>query len=221
MREEYSSSLSIRRILISLAIFAMIPLLSRFLNQYILNETLCTMFALNLGAAALIMYDWNLFGLHWNRFKNHLAESLLWAVIGFAALGLWFFFNQRLLHGSVLLPDKDTLARYPLAVPVILAAFSFSQSAVVNMTFKCLTDHFKIQTQEAVVILMSGFLFGLCFTLAEVSYPISLTVFVPGYFYNVVLVTILSYLYNQSGNLMPGILSMGTVYLILCIQLML
>ena len=176
MREEYSSSLSIRRILISLAIFAMIPLLSRFLNQYILNETLCTMFALNLGAAALIMYDWNLFGLHWNRFKNHLAESLLWAVIGFAALGLWFFFNQRLLHGSVLLPDKD---------------------------------------------MMSGFLFGLCFTLAEVSYPISLTEFVPGYFYNVVLVTILSYLYNQSGNLMPGILSMGTVYLILCIQLML
>lgn len=220
MREEYSSSLSIRRILISLALFAMIPLLSRFLNHYIRNETLCTMFALNLGAASLIMYDWNLFGLHWNRFKKHFGESMLWSVIGFAALGLWFYFNQHLLHGSALLPDKETLSRYPLAVPVILAAFSFSQSEVVNMTFKCLTDHFKIQTQEAVVILMSGFLFGLCFTLAEISYPISLAEFIPSYLYNVVLVTILSYLYNQSGNLMPGILSMGTVYLILCIQLM-
>ena len=97
--------------------------------------------------------------------------------------------------------------------------FSFSLAALVNIEFKCMTDHFKIHAREATMILLSGFLFGFIYTICFC--PLQLQVFVPTYLYNVILISVLSYLYNQTHSFIPGILAMGTAYLVWQILLLL
>jgi len=44
------------------------------------------MCAMNIGISLLIMYDWNLFGIHYNRSKANLFDTLLFTLIGCAHL---------------------------------------------------------------------------------------------------------------------------------------
>jgi hypothetical protein len=71
----------------------------------------------------------------------------------------------------------------------------------------------NIQNRELIVILVSGFLFGLIYTIAFLS-TFTLDLFIRTYLYNVVLIAILSYLYNQSHSFIPGILSFGIIMII-------
>ncbi|MBR2825419.1 MAG: hypothetical protein IKE51_04080 [Solobacterium sp.] len=206
------SRLSMKRIIISLLIFALIPVVARLLNRIVDNETISLTFSLTLAGWILIMYDWNLFGIHYNRCKENLGDTILYSIVGVILIGGWVFLNVRFLQGTMLLPDRETIHRYFFASPAIIAAFTYIQAFLVNIAFKCLTDRFDIREKELLIILASGFLFGLVFTLLFTEFEIALLI--RTYLYNTILVMILSYLYNQSSSFIPGIIAMGTVYLI-------
>ena len=207
-----STAMSVKRIVISLLLFFLIPVIRHLLGSWIDNDTLALMFALNFCVWLLITYDWELFGLHWLRTKQNPGDTMLYTVIGSAVIFLWTWFSNKFLHNYLVMPDPSTVHSYYIALPAILIAFSFSLSALVNIEFKCLTDHFKIHAREATMILLSGFLFGLIFTFCFC--PLQLSLFIPTYLYNVILISILSYLYNQTHSFIPGILAMGIVFLI-------
>ena len=122
--------------------------------------------------------------------------------------------DRSFLRSNILIPEGIILRRYGYARPAMLAAFSFMQAAAVNIGFKCLTDHLDVRSGEIQAILISGFSFGLFLTLIFTSAPFSISVFVTSYLYNFVLVSILSYLYRESTSFIPGLLAMGTVYLV-------
>lgn len=178
------------------------------------DKTIAYTFALNLVATLLLMYDWNLFGIHYNRMKEHPHDFILYTILGLILFGGWLTFNQRFLNGFALEPDRTIMQRYAFALPAIAIAFSFSQSLIINIGFKCLTDHFDIREKELLIILASGFLFGLFYTVVFLE-TFTLDYFVRTYLYNVILVSFLSYLYNQSSSFLPGLLSLGLVMLVL------
>ncbi len=211
MSTDTATSLSRRRIVNSLLIFAAIPVLRTLLNRLTGSDTVALTFAFNAAAWALVLYDWELIALHWNRFKSRRGDGLIYTIIGLALLGAWFWVNQSFLHGYVLLPDAGELSRYSFAWPAIMAAFTYCQAAVINILFKCLTDHFDAVNHELAMILLSGFLCGALYTVTLT--PVSYAYLVPTYLFNIVTVGILSYLYNQSHTFIPGILALGTVLL--------
>ncbi len=212
------SSLSMKRIIISLIIFALIPVCAHVLNLFIHEEDLSMMVSMNVLTSVLIIYDWNLVGIHYNRAKNNIPDTILFFVIGLVLIRLWTWFGMSFLQVRPLLPAAETAVKYPYAVPSLLIAFSYIQAAMVNISFKCITDHLDVRSREIQAILISGILFGLVYTIAFASLPLSMNSLFRTYLYNLVLVAILSYLYNQSNSFIPGILSMGTIYLLLMLS---
>ena len=85
---------------------------------------------------------------------------------------------------------------------------------IVNISFKCLTDHLDIRDREALIILASGFLFGILYTVVFVPFG-DLGLLVRTYLYNVLLICTMSYLYNQSHSFIPGIISFTIIMLVL------
>lgn len=212
------SSLSMKRIIISLIIFALIPVCAHVLNLFIHEEDLSMMVSMNVLTSVLIIYDWNLVGIHYNRAKNNIPDTILFFVIGLVLIRLWTWFGMSFLQVRPLLPAAETAVKYPYAVPSLLIAFSYIQAAMVNISFKCITDHLDVRSREIQAILISGILFGLVYTIEFASLPLSMNSLFRTYLYNLVLVAILSYLYNQSNSFIPGILSMGTIYLLLMLS---
>ena len=217
----YSSRLSIKRIILSLTIFCIIPLLASLINLLIKNHTLSYMFSLNICGSTLIMYDWNLFGIHYNRFKNNLGDSNLYTIVGIVLFAILLFINQSVLHANILLPDSNSLKAYSFGIPAIIIAFSYMDAIIINISFKCLTDHMKIRSNELLIILTSGLLFGLFYTLVfsfYFNFGFNIMSFINQYIYNVIITCICSYLYNQSNSFLPGIISLGTVYLVFIVS---
>lgn len=212
MKFEKSTTMSTKRIIVSLLIYLLIPVIRLLLYRLTNNMTLSGMFALNVGAWLLVMYDWELFGLHWNRAKANLGDTILYTVIGMVFFFFWTLINATYLHGAMILPEQSVMHAYPIAIPAILFAFSFSLSIVINITFKCITDRFKVHAREGAMILLSGFLFGLIYTLTLP--PITLTTILPTYLYNMITVTVLSYLYNQTHSFLPGMTALALVLLL-------
>jgi hypothetical protein len=198
---------------ISLLIFFLIPIVKTITNQFVHNDTISYTMALNLAGALLIIYDWNLFGIHYNRSKKHLADTMIYMLIGMAVIGLWVYVDLKFLQADILISDPASTKAYLFGSPAIMLAFSFIQGAIINISFKCVTDRMNIQNRELIVILVSGFLFGLIYTIAFLS-TFTLDLFIRTYLYNVVLIAILSYLYNQSHSFIPGILSFGIIMII-------
>lgn len=209
------SSLSTRRIIISLIIFFLIPLTAYVLDIFISDYDLSLMLSMNVLTSVLIIYNWELVEIHYNRAKGNLPDTILFFVIGLILIRLCAWFGMSFLKITPLFPSPETAARYPYAIPPLLAAFSFMEAALVNISFKCITDHLDVRSREIQAILISGILFGFVFTAAFMPRPFSLNILFRTYLYNLVLVSILSYLYNQSNSLIPGVLSMGCVYLLL------
>ena len=217
----YSSRLSIKRIILSLIIFCIIPLFASLINLFIKNHTLSYMFSLNICGSILIMYDWNLFGIHYNRFKNNLGDSNLYTIVGIVLFAILLFINQSVLHANILLPDSKSLKAYAFGIPAIIIAFSYMHAIVINISFKCLTDHMKIRSNELLIILTSGLLFGLFYTLVfsfYFNFGFNIMSFINQYIYNVIITCTCSYLYNQSNSFLPGIISLGTVYLVFIVS---
>ena len=168
------SSLSMKRIIISLIIFALIPVCAHVLNLFIHEEDLSMMVSMNVLTSVLIIYDWNLVGIHYNRAKNNIPDTILFFVIGLVLIRLWTWFGMSFLQVRPLLPAAETAVKYPYAVPSLLIAFSYIQAAMVNISFKCITDHLDVRSREIQAILISGILFGLVYTIAFASLPLSM-----------------------------------------------
>ncbi|MBR4445805.1 MAG: hypothetical protein IKS37_07940, partial [Solobacterium sp.] len=197
----------------SILIIIMIPVTAWLLDRFADFYTLSLAVSFNIWTSVLIMYDWSLFGIHYNRVKKNPVNSLIFAIIGMILIGIWLWIGQNFLHSNILIAGGSVLRRYGYARPAMLAAFSFMQAAVVNIGFKCLTDHLAVRSGEVQAILISGFLFGFLMTAIFTVPPFSIGIFVTSYLYYFGLTAILSYLYRESTSFMPGLVAMGTVYL--------
>ena len=212
------SRLSYKRIFITLLLFVAVRLIGDGLDLFVGVPTISYTFALNFIGWVMIIYDWNLFGIHYNRFKKNPGDGLLFAFIGMILLGGWTYVNEHFLHCVEMFPDVEVIRRYFFASPAIIIAFTFIWSVLVSLSFKAVTDRFDIRDKELLIILSSGFVFGLILT--AIYTPLSLNMFVPTYLYNTVLIIILSYLYNQSGSLISGIIAYSLINLIRILMLL-
>ena len=211
MSEKSITSLSTKRIIISFLLLAAVPAAAVLLDRLIDHRWISYMFSLNIFISLLIMYDWNLFGIHYNRSKSDPFEALIYTLIGAVLVYAWHWAGSHLLKAVILLPPGSVLRMYGYARPGMLAAFSFMQASAVNIGFKVLTDRFSVYGREFLSILLSAVVFGLLITLSYV--PFSFSVLIPAYLYNMGITAIMSYLYNQSHSFFPGILSLTAVYL--------
>ncbi len=214
MHVKYQSSLSLKRIIISLCVFCMIPVVYRLVLMVAGNETAAMTFTLNLTGLILIIYDWNLFGIHYNRAKANPKDALIYTIVGTIIIAILTWINQAFLKGYIPLPDAATVNNYLFSAPAVLLAYSVVLGFIVNISFKCLTDHLDIRDREALIILASGFLFGILYTAVFVPFG-DLGLLVRTYLYNVLLICTMSYLYNQSHSFIPGIISFTIIMLLL------
>lgn len=208
----YSSTLSAKRVIISLLLFFSIPLLSYGANFILNNQTVATTLVINVIGCILVIYNWNLIGIHYNRSKNDLKTFFLFLIVGIIGVTLWTFINNTFLKGTILTPDKATLDMYPAGCVCILAAYACVLPLLMSMASKCMTDFMPIKKKEVQVIMVTGFLFAL--TYVVVFIPFNFMLWVQSYLYYVVLFMFLSYLYNQSSSFMPGTLAYSIVLLI-------
>jgi hypothetical protein len=217
MSDKTISTMSTKRILISLLIFLLIPACAHLLDLKINQYAISLMFSMNIGTSALIIYDWNLFGIHYNRSKQNIMDTILFTVFGSILILIWVYVGSSMLKANIILPGNSDLIEYGYARPGMLIAFSFMEAVSVSISFKCFTDHFDVRGKELQSILLSGLLFGLVFTLMFLP-AWNTGLFFRTYFYNMILIAFLSYLYNQSHTIFPGILAMTIIYLAVMVQ---
>lgn len=204
--------LSKKRILISILLFLCIPLLSFFLEPLIHNHTLTQMFVINLITWILILYDWNLFALHYNRCKAEPGKAVRYTLLGMGLVGVWIWICQFLLFKGHLFPDFSSIRSYPAAWPAVCIAYSFGHAALINIGFKVMTDRFRIKGQVLLAILATAFIFGTFYTL--LFHFRSVSDFFSALFFIVVLCSIQSFLCSQSHSFFPGMIATSFVFLL-------
>lgn len=200
-----NSTLSIKRITITILVFCAIPALAHLVNIALTQYDISLMFSLNLGATILIMYDWNLFGIHYNRAKYNIQDTILYSIVAFICISIWTYISTNYLRCIVIIPDSVALTRYGYARIGMFIAYSFCEASALCIVEKCATDHLKVSHHEIQVILSSGILIGALTTILFLPSFNILTILTT-LLYNVVLCTILSYLYNQSHTFIPGLI---------------
>lgn len=217
MPEHSNSTLSIKRILISFAIFITIPLTAHLVNIFINQYAIALMFSMNIGGAALIIYDWNLFGIHYNRAKYNLMNTIIFTVIGAILIMVWLYIGSNILKANIVIPGTTDLIQYGYARPGMFIAFSFIEATAASLTFKCMTDHVAIHGKNILYIFISCVIFSALFTILFLS-SMDVSLFFRTWLYNFILTILLSYLYNQSHTIFPGILAMSLVYFLVMVQ---
>lgn len=218
MSELTISTLSKKRVFLSLLIFFLIPVCAHVLDLFIDQFAISLMFCMNVGTSILIIYDWNLFGIHYNRAKSNLFDAVLFVAFGGILILLWLYVGSHFLKANIILPGESDLTGYGYARPGMIIAFSLMEAACVSISFKCFTDHLDVRGKELQAILFSGLLFGLFFTVIYLP-SFNLGLFFRTYLYNIVLIMFISYLYNQSHSILPGMCAMAAVYLIIMLKI--
>lgn len=210
------STLSNKRVYISLAIFVCTSVIAHTINIVVQQYDISLMFSLNLAATVLIMYNWNLFGIHYNRAKYNLNDTLLYTAIAFVITTIWTYFANNFLRCIIIMPSSDILIRYGYARIGMLIAYSFSESAVICIVQKCATDHMPARHHELQVILLSGILLGSMVTIIFLPSFNILTILTT-LLYNVILCTIFAYFYNQTHSFIPGMVGFAASNLLFMI----
>lgn len=205
MAEKTISTLSNKRVYISLAIFISTAIIAHTINILVQQYDISLMFALNLTATILIMYNWNLFGIHYNRAKYNLTDTIVYAIIAFIMIGLWTYISNKFLRCILIMPSSTTLIRYGYARIGMLIAYSFSESAIICIVQKCATDHMHVRHRELQVILLSGILLGFMVTLVFIP-SLNILTILTTLLYNVILCTIFAYFYNQTHSFIPAMI---------------
>lgn len=213
------STLSLKRIVISLILTAMIPITARILNIFLDQEEISLMFAMNIFTSILIMYNWNLVAIHYNRAKENIPDTILYTLIGLALIFLWSLLGSGFFKAHLIIPPAYALIGYGYARPGFLIAFSYMEAAMISLTFKIMTDHLDVIHREVQSILLSALCVGLVITIAFVPLG-SISLLIRSYVYFMGLIALLAYLYNQTHTIVPGFLALGTVNLILMIMSM-
>ena len=205
------STLSVRRIIITILLFALIPLLFPILNHFIENKTISYTVLVNVIACIVFIYDYDLLALHYNRVKKNAKESLIFYFIGLIFYSILFTVNHFFIKGYLPYIDPKIVRSYMVAAPLMYIAYTFIFSILISICYKCLTDRLIIKDKEPLVITFSGVLFGLLFTVAFV--PFSWEMWIRSFILISIQVAFLSYSYNQTTSFLPGAIAMGTILL--------
>ena len=205
------TAMSIKHIILTTLMFVMIPILARIIDIFVVQETISLMISMNLLGTAIIIYNWQLLELHYQRIKGK-SDLLFYLIVDIAAIALIFYLGNRFFKADILIASKEALKAYGHSRIGMVFAFSYIEAAIVNITFKCITDHLNIKQKELQVVLTTAISFGFLFTFIFV--PLDLSLLIRTYVYNLFLISILSYSYNQTHSILPGIFSMGLIYLI-------
>ena len=204
-------AMSTKHIILTTLMFVMIPILAKVIDIFVVQETISLMIAMNLLGTAIIIYNWKLLELHYYRIQGQ-SDNLFYTLVDIVAIAVIFFIASHFFHADILIASREALKAYGYARFGMVCAFSYIESAIVNITFKCITDHLNIKQKELQVVLTTAITFG--FLLTFIFVPFDLSLFVRTYVYNLFLISILSYSYNQTHSILPGIFSMGLIYLI-------
>lgn len=213
------STLSIKRIIITIILSLLIPLLYPVLNYFIDNKTISYTILINIIGCIIFIYDYDLLALHYNRIKKNFKESIIFYFVGLIFFSILYAINHFFLKGYIPTIDPTLINNYIAAMPLFFIAYTFIMPILVNIFYKCLTDHLSIKDKETLVIAFSGIIFGLIFTIAFV--PFSLNDWLRSFIFISIQVAFLSYSYNQSTSFLPGAMAMGTILLIYNLLLML
>ena len=216
MSQKSISTLSTKRIIRTSILFLAIPLCARLLDLLVRQYSISLMAAFNLLASFQLMYDWNLFGIHYNRAKKHLFDTLLYVLAGVVIIFLLFLFGAIVLHANIVIPEKTDLIAYGYARIGMLAAYSYMQASAVSLTFKAMTDRLDTEGRTIQSILLTGLGFGLLYTIMFLP-EFNIGLLFTTYFYNILLMSFLSFLYNRSDSIIPGMAALGTAYLLIMI----
>ncbi|MGM9941750.1 MAG: hypothetical protein ACI32N_07180 [Bulleidia sp.] len=214
--KKINSTLSMKRVVRSLGLFVMIPVCARILNILVRQYDISLMTSFNVLGSILIIYDWNLFGLHYNRAKYNLDDTVLYTSIAYVLILLWTVFSLQTLHCRVIIPSGEVLAEYGYALPAMLVGYSFMEAVSISIGVKCATDHMKVNHNEAQIILTTGILAGIAMTFLFIPSLNPLTLMTT-LLYNVILMILLSYFYNQTGSFIPGAMGFALVNLTIMI----
>lgn len=215
MTQKTVSTLSAKHIFLSALMIAAVPLLANLTDRLVSQDWIALMFSMNICTSALIVYNWPLIDRHLRRSALAVGDTVLYTVIGFLLTGIWTWFSISFLKADVMIPSRAVLIGIGYARPGMLIAFSFMSACLFNIGFKCITDHMDVRNKEIQAILISALIFGFLMTILFGTYsPMSLIV---TYLYYLILTAVLSYLYNQSHSILPGIISVTAVHLIMMI----
>lgn len=206
-----NTTLTFKRILISLLIFFIVPILNPLLNTVIKDSMISHTLLTNLAGFILMVINWDLLQIHAKRFASDIKEALFFTFIGIILLGISFTVNHMFLHAYVPVVNSESFNSFILfSIPILLAySFVFAMNYVI--AFKCITDRLNIKQAEITTIFLSGFLFSLLFTIFFV--PFDLISWLKSYLFYLAITTIISYLYNQTKSFLPGLIALGTILL--------
>lgn len=214
--KKINSTLSFRRVVISLLLFLAIPVCARILNLSVRQYDISLMTCFNVLGSILIIYNWNLFGIHYNRAKYNLDDTLLYTVFAYVLILIWTVFALEKLHCRIVVPSSDILHMYGYARIGMLVGYSFMESVSISIAVKCATDRLRVNRNELQIILFTGIMAGIAMTFLFIP-SLNPLILLTTLLYNVVLMTMLSYFYNQTGSFIPG--AMGFAFVNLTIML--
>ncbi len=203
-----STSLSIQRILMTLALYFIMPWGARLLDILLQNQTISQTVMLHTITLLLVILNFDILDLHARRLKGKIGDFLFFSILALFCTSLIAFFNQQWLHASVWTPQEEVLHTYTFFIPTILLAYSFSYAVSFMITFKSITDRFKIQLGEKLIIFFSGVFVGLFAALSQCP-QWQLSTFIPLFIYFTLISIIGSYTYNQTHSILPMILGYG------------
>ena len=140
--------MSLKRVITSLILFAMIPISARLLNIYVEQYDISLMASFNIVGSILIFYDWNLFGVHYNRAKFNLEDTVLYTAFAYVIILIWTIFSLEKLHCRVVIPSGATLQSYGYAMIGMMIAYSFMEATTISIAVKCAYDHQSQRTAD-------------------------------------------------------------------------
>ncbi|NLC96415.1 MAG: hypothetical protein GX675_02465 [Erysipelotrichaceae bacterium] len=208
---ETKSTLRFKRIIITSVLFFAIPFISNILDLIISNSTISYTFSISLIAFIFIIYNWDLFALHYNRSKKNIKDTVFYTIVGLILLGTLTFINQSFIHGYLILCDKQTLTRYYGGAFIMIVSHTLSFSLCMMIAYKSTVDRIKLEVSTVQVILFSGLIFALLFSIFYV--PLDINLMVSSFLYYSIFFIICSYLYNQCGSFIPAMISITLIFL--------
>lgn len=207
-----STTLSMTRILATLAIFFAFPYAIDALNMFLQNGTISATVVLHTVTLLLVVLNFDVLEIHFKRLKRNFSDFVFFFILSIVLIELIFFFNNHWLHAAIWVPEKEVMANYIFFAPTMALAYSFSYAISFVISFKAITDRFKVHIGEKLIIFFSGVLFGLFVALSQSS--LSLDQLIPLFIYYSLISAVTSYTYNQTHSIFTMACGYGVVLLI-------
>ncbi len=214
-----NTTLSFKRIFLSLLGFIIIPFNAALVDSIIHNQVVAYTLSFHLSGMLLVALNWDIMAIHYHRFIEDKKESFFFVTFGCIALGIAFILNHFFLHAYTLTLNPEEVKDISFFIPFLLFAYTLLFSSLYLISFKCLSDRLVIKKAEATVIFFSSFLFTLLFVISFV--PFDTLEWLKGYIFYFFITMILSYLYHQTKSLMTSLVSFTLVLLIVNIIILL